>query len=309
MSAKNSFTAKMSLLAIALSFSFIFLSGACFGQQDDTKDIRVLGVGVVQGEETSAARDQAVSYALPRPWSAHWRHHPFRRHCEKLQNPGQQPFRNAGDYIRNYKVLIENRKEATLRIYLEASVFSEKIRARLSELGVVLSETDLPKVLFVIAEQNIADLLPIYWWGEDPSFVMAKSEEAMAAVFQEKGYSVVDHGATLSMGMENLEAASPEENDDAEALTGETQEESPAEETVQQDLEPIIFNNPYLSDQEAAQLAYRLKADLVIVGTATAGIVPNTMGATIRSFKAEVSLRAVDTNSRQQIASIDQESV
>ena len=309
MSAKNSFTTKISLLAIALSFSVIFLSGACFGQQDDTKEIRVLGVGVVQGEETSAARDQAVSYALASAVERALEDIvPSDVIVKNFKTLDNNLFGNAGDYIRNYKVLIENRKEATLRIYLQASVFSEKIRARLSELGVVLAETDLPNVLFVIAEQNIADLLPFYWWGEDPSFVMAKSEEAMAAVFKEKGYSVVDHGATLSMGMENLQATSPEQGE-TEATAEETQEDSAAQPTVEQDLEPIIFNNPYLSNQEAAQLGYRLKADLVIVGTAAAAIVPNTMGATIRSFKAEVSLRAVDTNSRQQVAAVDQVSV
>ena len=296
-------------MATVLLFFSTFLSGACFAQQDDTKEIRVLGVGVVQGEETNAARDQAVSNALAsaveRALEDTIPSDVIVRNFKTLDN---NLFGNAGDYIRDYKVLIENRKEATLRIYLQASVLSEKIRARLSELGVVLAETDLPKVLFVIAEQNIADLLPIYWWGEDPSFVMPKSEEAMAAVFQEKGYSVVDHGATLSMGMENLQEASAEE-DEAQATAEETQEQDSAEPTVEQNLEPIIFNNPYLSNQEAAQLAYRLQADLVIVGTAAAGIVPNTMGATIRSFKAEVSLRAVDTNSRQQIASVDQESV
>jgi hypothetical protein len=73
--------------------------------------------------------------------------------------------------------------------------------------------------------------------------------------------------------------------------------------------ETVAYNNAFLSNEEAAQIGHRLNADIVIVGTAKTKIVPNTMGATIKSFQGIADIRAVDVDSGHEIAAINRESV
>jgi hypothetical protein len=68
------------------------------------------------------------------------------------------------------------------------------------------------------------------------------------------------------------------------------------------------INNPYLSNKEAVELGKRLKADIILVGTAIAQVLPDTMGATVRSFRADLSIRVIRTDTGEEITSMDQQS-
>ena len=59
-----------------------------------------------------------------------------------------------------------------------------------------------------------------------------------------------------------------------------------------------------LAYEEALHIGMFLKADVVIVGKSTAQKTPNTMGENIRTFKGIVDLRAIRTDTYEEIASI-----
>ncbi len=284
------FVPVLCFLFLALAFCNIVLA------QDSTKEVRAVGTGTVQNQGIVGAKEEAISIGLANAVARVIEDHiPAEIISANFKTLDEAFLSVAGDYIRDYRVLTENKSKTKYRIYVQASVLSDKIKKKLSDLGIILSETNLPKVLFLIAETNINDLLPVYWWGDEPSFATAKAEEAMAAVLKEKGYAVADHEAMVLHDTSGEGTSYPQSVSDGETV-------SPAQGSV-------VFNNPYLSNEEAAQIGYRLKADIVVVGTAQAEIVPNTMGATIRSFKGNVSLRAVDVETGQEIASVKQEAV
>jgi hypothetical protein len=273
MALKSSFKAKFFLL--------ILLPALLLGISDNIKAedsamvVQAIGTGIIRGKDISAARDEALSNAMvssvQRAMSDLVPVETITSNFKKLD---ESIFVNIGDYILEYKVLAENTSGKTYRIMIEATLFSAKIRAMLPTLNTISTETDLPKVLFFLAEQNIGDIMPTYWWGEDPAFVKGHSEKAIANALIDQGFAIIDHEGML---------------------------------LYQQDM--TYVNNPFLRNEEAIQLGYRLNADIIVVGTAIAEIVPNTMAETTRSFKADLSIRVIQIDTGKEITSVDQQSV
>jgi hypothetical protein len=262
-------------------FLFILLPALLLGfsdpikAQDDAMVVQSIGTGMIRGKDVAAARDEAISNAMvtsvQRALSDLMPVETFISNFKKLD---ESIFANIGDYILEYKVLAENSSGKSYRIMVETTLFSEKIRQMLSSLETASEETELPKVLFFLAEQNIGDIMPTYWWGEDPSFIKSHSEKAIANALVKQGFSIIDHEGMLLYQPDTT-----------------------------------YINNPYLGNEEAIELGKRLGADIILVGTAIAQIEPDTIGATVRSFKADLSIRAIRIDTGEEITSMDQQSV
>jgi hypothetical protein len=261
-------------------FLFILLPGLVFGfsgnlkAQDSAMVVQAIGTGIIRDKDVAAARDEALSNAM---LSSVQRAAADLVSVETLvlnfKKLDETIFANNGDYILEYKVLAENMSGKTYRIMVEATLFSEKIKNILATLETASTEKDLPKVLFFLAEKNIDDIMLSYWWGEDPTFVKSRSEQAIAQAFIEQGFSIIDHEPMLQF---------------------------------QPDM--LYVNSPYLENEQAVQLGQRLNADIVVVGTAVAEVMPDTLGATERFCKAEFSVRAIRIDTGEEITSVNQKS-
>ena len=104
-------------------------------------------------------------------------------------------YEQTDKYVRNYKVLTETPSGSgkIYRVVVEAAVAGKKIAKQLSSEGILQGETKLPAVLFLIAEQNVKEILPQFWWGEGMDNFRSVSEQAATKVFQAKGYDVISH--------------------------------------------------------------------------------------------------------------------
>ena len=166
-------------------------------------------------------------------------------------------------YVRDYKVLTEMTRDKSYRVLVKATVSGEKISKRLSEAGVLRTKTTLPRVLFLVAEKNVREPLPIFWWSaEDASFVSI-AETAMAERLSEAGFEIVDHRGIREQPLINW----------------------------------ADFDKWTLTDKEAATLGAAIKADVVVLATSTASLSTNVMGSGMRSFNGTVALRAIRTDS------------
>jgi hypothetical protein len=242
--------------------------------QDDATVVQSIGTGIIRGKDIAAAREEAVSNAMVTSVQrAMTDLIPMETFISNFKKLDESIFANIGDYILEYKVLAENSSAKSYRIMVETTLFSEKIRQILSSLETVSDEAELPTVLFFLAEQNVGDILPSFWWGEDPSFKKSHSEKAIANALVRQGFSIIEHEGML---------------------------------LYQHDTSYI--NNPYLSNEEAVELGKRLKADIILVGTAIARVVPDTTGANVRSFRADLSIRTIRTDTGEEITSMDQQS-
>ena len=180
-------------------------------------------------------------------------------------------------YVQNYKVLTETPSGSgkIYRVVVEATIAGKKIAKKLSSQGILQVETKLPSVLFLIAEQNVKEILPQFWWGEGMENFSSVSEQAAAKVFQAKGYTVIAHKGVR----------------------------------LQQFVDWAPEAQPKLTDEQAIELAANLKADIVVVGTSTVDDSTNTMGYEMKSFKGIFQARALHRESGEEMAAVSQDAV
>lgn len=254
---------------IALLVVLLFLAMSGFtghtAAQDDINVVQTVGTGIIYEDDIASARNMAFSEAMRATvQQALADMITVEMMVSNFQELDDLFFKNIEDYILEYKVLTENISGETYRALIEATVFTEKIK---DSLEIISSETDLPKVVLFITEQNIGDILPLYWWGEEPTFIKGYAEKTLGEAFIEQGFAIFDH----------------------EGILLEYQDYTPS-----------------LTHEQAVQLGRHLGADIVVTGKALVRTVPNLMGENIPSFQAELSATAFLADTGEQIASVDQ---
>lgn len=265
---------QISLLAVF--FFAVILSGAVYAEEQSiTKIVEVTGTGVVHDEDVVKARNQAISNSLVSAVemvvSDFLSTESLVRNFQTLN---ETLYDNTGKFIQDYKVLTELISGKIYRVMVQATVSIDMVERQLSSAGIMLAEKSLPRILFFIAEQNVEDVSPQCWWGEDMTLAKTAAESAMSESMRKKGFPVIDHGNIFG----NLRY-------------------------------DILSYKPDLNNRQAVDLGARLQADVVIVGKSVAQIAPNTMGENIRSFKGTVTVRALRTDTGAEVASTTQTAV
>lgn len=234
-----------------------------------TAEIQVLTSGVqpiTQGD-TSKARQAAVSAALEQAVA-----HAFSQVVSPQVFAANLAFLYtrilpaAQDYIVTFKVLGESTHQTQYLVGVESRVHSGMLEQTLAEAGILKTETEQPKVLLLIAEQTAQDLLPKYWWGNNPEPYHSHAEIRMAERLAQKRFQLTGFGP---------ERPDPRTYD-------------------------IRF--PSIYDPDAAvDLAKKVDADLVVLGRAGATESINRMGDE-KIFDATVYLDVLDVTSGESVA-------
>ncbi len=239
------------------------------------KIIGVIGTGTIQGGDVAKARDRAIKDSLVSAVEfAVADILPLESMMQNFEALNEILYDNSSKFVEYYKVLTELKSGRTYRVLVQATVTTSVIERQLISAGIKVCKKNMPNILFFIAEQNLGDILPRYWWTEDLAVVRGYSEIAMADGMIRNGFFLIDQKSLIK-------------NEEFEA----------------------VKYKPNLSNQEAVRLGNSLHADVVIVGNSKADIAPNTMGGDIKSFKGTVLARALRTDTGEEITSTVQTSV
>jgi hypothetical protein len=184
-------------------------------------------------------------------------------------------FDRKNTFIRDYKVLTEAARGKSYRVVVKATVSGEKISKELADAGILRTRTTLPRVLFLVAEKNVREPLPIFWWSAEDANFVSVSETSMAERLNEAGFEIIDHRSAREKPLVNWDN----------------------------------FDKPALTDQEAAALGASLKADVVILATSIASLSTNIMGSATRSFNGTLTGRAIRTDSAEPMLSFTRTAV
>jgi hypothetical protein len=188
----------------------------------------------------------------------------------------------AENFVENYRVLGTAPTGNQFRVLVEATVSAETLRTRLARFtappAAAAADSEDPgfetgggpRVLILMAHQDLEDISPEFWWGEGPGPETIPAETALAEVLTEAGLSIVTHGNQVP----NV------------AVQG-----------------AIIFQ-PDLNNQEALSIAESYDADLVVVGKAIVYRVPETAGEARPSFNATVTARALRVDTKESLGSV-----
>ena len=264
-------------VAVGVLVLTLSLSVAAYAQQRvQDKTFVVIGSSRLQGTNIQAARDRAISESLVTAVALMTEEVlKLDSLVENFPEVNSVIFGNTDAFVQEYKVLTETEAGKFYRVMVKVTVAGKKIAKKLSTAGILRAKIDLPSVLFFISEQNLQDESPRYWWGKQMSGFEAISESTMADILRARGYPIVEH---RGIGVGKL----------AELGSAE---------------------KPELSDEEAVNLAARLQAEAVILGTAVASPTASVMGDDLKSFKVVLNARVLGTETGDELANIARTSV
>jgi hypothetical protein len=258
---------------IALFLLSLFMIVSPVQAQDEEKVVTAEGVAVVQGGNMDIARDAAVSDAQQRAVEqAIGILIDSQTQVENFQVISDNILSQTKGYIKSYNIVRENKEDNLLRVTITAHVALGKLGESLSAIGILLGQMHKPRTMILVAEQNIGQEWHAWWWWYGPGAVHAQQTEmgiidnTLMDKFVEKGFEMIDQ-----------EAASQEIK------------VTPA------------YKVQDLSAQQARTLGNQAHAEVVITGKGLAKLYGN-VGGGLKSVQADLSLRAVRTDTGQVLA-------
>jgi len=241
-----------------------------------TKTFVVVGTAAMRGGNVTAARERAISDGLVTAVALMTQELLAEESLvDNFSRLNELLFDQTSTFIQGYKVLTEAGRDKSYRVIVQATVSGGNISKKLTDAGILRSSTTLPSVLFLIAEQNLGQDSPMYWWGPEGAGFFSLSEVVMGEDLQRVGFTVIDHWDARNSSLVNW--------DD--------------------------INKPELTDLEAVELGAALKADVIVVGTSLASLSTNIMGSAMRSFNGTVTLRALRSNTADLMLNLTRTSV
>ena len=275
----RTFSTKFSaLMLVSFSLALVLVTFGT-GQAKEaatTQTYVVVGTAAMHGGNVTAAREKAITDSLVTAVALMTKE--LLEEGSLVDNFSQLNellFDQTSTFIQGYKVLTEAGQDKSYRVVVKATVSGKKISTKLTDAGILRASTTLPSVLFLVAEQNLEQEYPLFWWSPLGSSFISIAEASMVEHMQQAGFTVVNHRGARSRPLVNW--------DD--------------------------INKPNLTDLEAAELGAALKADVVVLGTSFASPSTNIMGSAMRSFNGTVSLRALRSDSAESLVNLTRTAV
>ena len=259
-------------LSIPVLISIIFIS-SMGSAADDTKVITVIGQAAIFQDDKAAARDKAIDDALRKAVeSAVGTMISSETVVENFQMLSDKVYTNAKGYVEKYDVISEKANGNTYVINIKASVSTGKVKDKLSAINLLITRKGKPRIMIMVAEQNIGQPGLSYWWGNSAtSSDLGIVENTLIAYFKEKGFTFIDH----------------------QTLQGKIQVSDATE----------VMNK---GNKVIQQISNLTDAEVVIVGKAVAvdaGI--KILGTSMKSGQADISVRAINCDNGEIIAIAD----
>ncbi|SMD01950.1 hypothetical protein SAMN02746065_12153 [Desulfocicer vacuolatum DSM 3385] len=179
---------------------------------------------------------------------------------------------SAQDHIVTYKVLGEIKKGKQYIVAVESTLNGATLNALFSRYQTEKTGKNLPRILIFMSEQVPGEILPRYWWGNNPLPFQSLAQDAFKKVLAGKNY--------MSM------AQPPSEQVRSLGIT---------------------FN--FIHDADAALgMAAQLNADVMIMAKAMAREASNVMGEE-KAYKSTVALEAFQVSSGKRLTSFTTDAV
>jgi len=157
------------------------------------KRVEVIGSGAIYKQDIASARRLAIANSLATAVDlVAVELIPHETLIREFKGVNDILYNHTSEFIQDYKVLTEYLSGKIYKVMVQAAVSVDKVESALTAAGVEIGKKELPKILFLIAEQNLEDILPQYWWGEDLSFSKGAAETALTDVMESKGFVILN---------------------------------------------------------------------------------------------------------------------
>jgi len=181
------------LVLFGLTAALMFSNPVVAQQAAKTKTFVVIGTASVRGTNVSDARQKAISDSLVTA-VALMTEELLQTDAvvENFSQLNELLFDQTSTYIQGYKVLTEASSGKAYRVVVQATVSGDSISNRLSAAGVLKSQKPLPRVLLLIAEQDLTQMSPEFWWGTQGPGFQSLAAAAMSDQLQTAGFAIIE---------------------------------------------------------------------------------------------------------------------
>lgn len=232
----------------------------------ESRVVEARGIATIVDGNVALARDGAVSDALRKAVEqAVGTLVSSETMVENFAVLSDRVYTRTRGYIKDYTVTGEGQSGALYQVSVRATVEMGELKDDLDALGLLMRRVGKPRVLFMVAEQNIGDSYYVFWWkwwgtsefhGE--TYSMLAGETALKEAFLSKGFNVVDiSGTTGAFEISNA------------------------------------FRVADLTADGARTIGGRLGAEVVVTGKVVAREGPRTPGSRVAPYLADMTLQAV----------------
>jgi len=240
-----------------------------FGQQSQT--VTAEGVGAVFGNDRAIARDQAIQDALRKAVEqAVGTLVSSETMVQNFQTLNDKIYTQTQGYIQSYRILAETPGTNIHQVTIQATVAIGDLEKDLQALGFLLGQVGKPRIMILVAEQQIGQQYYNYWWGthRGAQTDLNVAENTIMDRFREKGFDIVDHQAQAG----NIKV-------------------------------PPAFQVVELSNQNAVTLGKQVDAEIVLIGKALARSAGSIAGTSMKSIQANISMRAIQVDNARVLSS------
>ena len=228
------------------------------------------GVGVIIDDNTAIARDQAIQDALrlvvEQAAGTMVSSETLVQNYEVLRD---QIYSKSQGYIQRYEVTDESVEGNLYKVKIQASVAAGNLKNDLMALGLLMARKNMPRVMIMVAEQNVGMHYYNYWWGVKAGTAdLSITENVLMEKLTRKGFHIVDHAMTSK----TLEIKAP-------------------------------YKIESLNNDAVRSIGNLYDAEVVIYGKALSKLAGSVLGTSMKSAQADISLRVVSTDTGRVIAS------
>ena len=244
---------------------------------EDLQTVTSEGVGIVVDGDRAMARDRAIGDALRNAVKeAVLTIVSSEKAAEISPTLNDTIYGQSDGYIQNYKILSENQTPNLHTVMIQATIDMGNLEKDLEVHGIIPRQASKQGVLLLIAEKDIGKEKYCYWWGVQRGDVTSPmiAEKTIRDQLRRKGFFLLD----------------------SKALGKRLQI-------------PFYFQVAELSNQGAIALGNQAGAEIVIVGSVTAKAMGAISGTPMMSAQADISLRAIETETGKILSWIREQAV
>lgn len=270
----KTFLALLLCLIIQSSVTAFAASPTPSPSNDELKMVEATGFSTISVGNTALARDAAIDDALRKAVEqAVGTLVSSETMVENFQVLRDSVYTKTQGYVKTYSVVNESASGGLYQTTVRASVAVGSIRDDLDAIGLLHARAEKPRVLFMVAEQNIGHRYFVFWWWGQSEYKgetvdISAAETALKELFVNKGFNVVDP------------SVSPDR---------------------------VAVSNAYrvadLTNEGAREIGRKLNAEIVVKGKAIAKEGPRTPGSQVGSYLADITVQAVRVDNGAVLAS------
>ncbi|MBN1959919.1 MAG: flagellar assembly protein T N-terminal domain-containing protein [Deltaproteobacteria bacterium] len=260
----NTKTTLLKVFTVFLMTSLITLyAHTTFSKINNIKATKVQAVGqaAIIDNDNIMARDKAIADALRKAIEqAVGTMVTSETLTQNFELISDRIYSKAKGYVRSYKIMAENKNEGVYQVTIEANVAAGNLHNDLDGLLAVLKTKNMPRVLVMVAEQNVGQAGADFWWGNSTfSTNLDVVDNTFVNTWRPKGLKFIDR----------------------QALNGKLTTSS-------------ALTSAEPSDAAVKEFAAMAGAELVIIGKAVAIDTGPVMDTKMHSIRANISVRTLN---------------